>query len=221
MQMLRNIMLFLVYIMSLSMCYAQKNRIFQHKDIKKILLKHQTVAILPFRVSIERGEKRSDDSTEHTLRGEAQRESYNIPLTGTFLWVHYKKENAPALQSWDKTQDILASIAYKPIESILTDSLRKIAKALKVDALIFGIVNMYEDKYTTNFGRTQFASEEIVSIHCSIYDGETGVLIWQNEDSTAYSLRLEERVSLGKNTEIILARIFERLPYFKGKQKKK
>jgi|GEM_PF-3086740 len=216
--MLRNITFFFLYFLCISVGYAQKNRIFQHKEIKKYVIKHKSIAILPFKVIIEQASKRSEDSTAYTLREEARREGYQIPLTCTFLWITYAKPTAPQLQSWDKSSKILADINYQPSESVLKDSLKKIARLLQVDALIVGFVHAYQDKYTTNYGKTHFASEEVVSVYLAIYDGETGALVWQNEDSSAYSLRLEERISLGKNTEIILARIFARLPYTKKKR---
>lgn len=214
------IMLWLLCVWCISVGFAQKNRIFQHKEIKKILPTHKTIAILPFKVFKEQGGVRSEDSLAYTLREEVRHESENIPLTCMLFWVGKADERCPRMLSWEKTRKILNEINYAPIENIPTDSLKKIAKLLQVDALIVGMANSYEEKYTTNFGKTHFASEDVLTIFVSIYDGATGELLWNNEDSTAYSLKLEERVSLAKNTEILLMRIFDKLPYFTKKKKK-
>lgn len=219
--MFRNITYFFLYMMCVSAGYAQKNRIFQHKEIKKYISAHKTIAILPFKVLKEQGGQRSEDSLSYSLKQEAQRESENIPFTCALLWAGKAQVNSPQLLALEKTRKILQEMRYTPAENILTDTLRKIAQLLKADALICGIVNGYEDKYATNFGKTHFASEEIVTIYVSIYDGATGTLLWYQEDSTAYSLRLEEKVSLAKNTEIVLTRIFENLPYFKKQKQRK
>lgn len=200
---------------------AQKHRTFQHKDLKLFLEKHQSIAILPFQVLIERNNERSDDTLAYSLRLEAQQESTNIPLTCTLLWAGKANEHTARLKSWDKTRQILNKSKFQPTENILADSLRKIAQALQVDALLLGYVHAYEDKYSTNYGKTHVASEDVITVNLFIYDGEKGELIWQNEDSSAYSLRLEERLSLGKNVEIVLSRMFQLIPYFKSKKKKK
>jgi hypothetical protein len=219
--MLRNIIFFFLYLVCFTVGFAQKHRVFQHKELNTFLQKHKTIAILPFKVTIEQGGKRSEDSLAYSLRQDAQRESYNIPLTCVLLWVGKAQENAPALKSWDKTRLSLAQMGYQPTDNITADTLKKIAKTLQVDALLMGVINQYEDKYTTNYGKSYVASEEVVMVYLSLYDGETGMLLWQHEDSSAYSLRLEERISLGKNVELVLQRMFEILPYFKGKKKRK
>ncbi len=219
--MLRNSLFFFLYLGCISAGFAQKNRVFKHKQLKTFLINHKTIAILPFKVYKEQGGARSEDSLAYTLQQEVKRESENIPFTCALLWVGKADADAPRLLAWEKTRKIIAETQYLPTQHIPTDTLKKMARLLQVDALLVGVVNSYQERYNTNFGKTHFASEEVVTLQLSIYDGATGELLWHNEDSTAYSLRLEERVSLAKNTELVLMRIFERLPYFNKKKRKK
>lgn len=166
--------------------------VYTSQDFSQHQSRHQTVAILPFRVSIDLKKVPEGVTAEQLRRAEVdeaylfQKQLYNQ------LLVQYGKQRyTVAFQDIDKSNVLLerAGIKYENISSSTKD---EIAKILGVDAVISGQIRREKPMSTgaailsTLF--IGFSSTNKVTVNMAIHDGATAQLIWSYDHEVSGGL---------------------------------
>ena len=166
--------------------------VYTAQDFSSHQARHKTVAILPFRVSIELKKLPEGVTSEQMRRAEVdeaylfQKQLYNQ------LLVQYSKNRyTVGFQDIDKTNVLLerAGIKYENLSSSTKDEL---AKILGVDSVISGQIKREKPMstgaaiFSTLF--IGFASTNKVNVNMAIHDGATRQLTWSYDHEVSGGL---------------------------------
>lgn len=189
--------------------------VYTSQDFSKYQSRHQTVAILPFRVSIEL-KKLPDGVTSDQLRRAEVDEAYVFQkqLYNQLLVQYAKNRYTVAFQDVDKTNVLLerAGIKYENLSSSTKD---EIAKILGVDAVISGQIRRGKPMSTgaaivsTIF--IGFSSTNKVIVNMAIHDGASAQLVWSYDHEVSGGLGSSAE-GLAKS---LMSSISKKFPYNK------
>lgn len=187
--------------------------IYTSQDFSQHQSRHKTVAILPFRVSIEL-KKLPEGVTAEQLRKSEVDEAYLFQkqLYNRLLVQYAKQRYTVEFQDIDKTNVLLerAGIKYENISSSTKD---EIAKVLGVDSVISGQIKREKPMstgaaiFSTLF--IGFSATNKVNVNMAIHDGSSAQLIWSYDH--------EVQGGLGSSAEglakSLMSSISKKFPY--------
>jgi len=166
--------------------------VYTSQDFSQHQSRHNTVAILPFRVSIEL-KKIPDGVTSDQLRRAEIDEAYVFQkqLYNQLLVQYAKNRYTVSFQDIDRTNILLerAGIKYENISSSTKD---EIAKILGVDSIISGQIRREQPMstgaaiFSTIF--LGFSSTNKVNVNMAIHDGAAAQLIWSYDHEVSGGL---------------------------------
>lgn len=175
--------------------------------------RHRTVAIMPFRVSIDL-KKLPEGVTSEQLRRAEVDEAYLFQkqLYNQLLVQYGKQRYTVAFQDIDKTNVLLerAGIKYENLSSSTKDEL---AKILGVDSVISGQIRREKPMstgaaiFSTLF--LGFSTTNKVTVNMAIHDGSTAQLIWSYDHEVAGGLGSSAE-GMAKS---LMASISKKFPY--------
>lgn len=202
--------------------FAQKIKIrtYEHPNLKQFVAEHKKVAILPCRVKIG-GDTQKSEGEQLMNRQTEIREGFNLQSTCLVLLRERAAEYSAYWMETDKNNLLLPKHAYLDVEVLPTDTIIAIAKKLQADAVVRVAVRQQEEFYDANKWGTRQNSEFAVDVAFSIYDGKTGELVWQGEDSSYYTFKHDYNESIDHAVQFLLQRIRLKLPYKIKPQKSK
>ena len=187
--------------------------VYTSQDFSQHQSRHKTVAILPFRVSIEL-KKVPDGVTADQLRGSEADEAYLFQkqLYNQLLVQYSKQRYTVSFQDIDKTNVLLerAGIKYENISSSTKDEL---AKILGVDSVISGQIKREKPMstgaaiFSTIF--VGFSATNKVTVNMAIHDGSSAQLIWSYDHEVSGGLGSSAE-GLAKS---LMASISKKFPY--------
>jgi len=181
-----------LFIAALVLFLAACATVYTAQDFSAHQTRHKTVAILPFRVSIDLKKLPEGVTSEQMRRAEVdeaylfQKQLYNQ------LLVQYSKNRYTVnFQDIDKTNVMLerAGIKYENLSSSTKDEL---AKILGVDSVISGQIKREKPMstgaaiFSTVF--LGFSSTNKVTVNMAIHDGATAQLIWSYDHEVSGGL---------------------------------
>jgi len=166
--------------------------VYTSQDFSQHQSRHKTVAILPFRVSIDL-KKVPEGVTSDQLRRAEVDEAYLFQkqLYNQLLVQYGKQRYTVGFQDIDKTNVLLerAGIKYENLSSSTKD---EIAKMLGVDSVISGQIRREKPMstgaaiFSTLF--LGFSATNKVTVNMAIHDGASAQLIWSYDHEVSGGL---------------------------------
>ena len=189
-------------------------KIYTDPTFPKAKALHQTVAILPFSVTID-AKKLPKDMTLETVKELEQDEAYLFQeqLYGRFLQRYGKGEYTVTFQDIARTNALLAQagVAY---EDLSAHTREEIAGLLGVDAVIAGTIRRSRPTSTgaavavgVLFG--VWANTNRVDASMELHDGDSGRLLWKYDHQASGSVGSSSE-GLAKS---LMKSISKRFPY--------
>lgn len=191
--------------------------IYTSQDFAQHQTRHKTVAILPFRVSIDL-KKLPDGVSQDQLRRAEVDEAYLFQkqLYNQLLVQYGKQRYTVGFQDIDKTNVLLerAGIKYENLSSSTKD---EIAKILGVDSVISGQIRREKPMstgaaiFSTLF--LGFSTTNKVTVNMAIHDGASAQLIWSYDHEVAGGLGSSAE-GMAKS---LMSSISKKFPYNRSK----
>jgi hypothetical protein len=187
-------------------------------DFSTIAKTHKTIAVLPFRVTIDTN--RLPKGTTLEMVQVSQKEEgleFQKQLYSRFLQRAQDGEYAIAFQDVDQTNALLLKAGMQP-DSLLGHTKDEIARALAVDALVSGTVHQSQPTSTgAALAQTLLigfsGSTQRVDINMTVHNGGDGALLWSYDHTDKGGLAN----SVEAMTKSLLKKVAGNFPYRKSK----
>ena len=192
---------------------AQK---YLNPDFDKLTKDHKTIAILPFKVTIDTNRLPKNTTIEMVQKSEQEEGTeFQRQLYARFLQRAQEGEYTVAFQDVDQTNALLAKAGMNP-DSLTSRTKDEIAKALGVDALVSGTVHQSQPTSTgAAIAQTLLVgfsgSTQRVDIDMMVHNGSDGALLWSYDHTDKGGLSN----SVEAMTKSLLKKVAGNFPYRK------
>ncbi|MEC7755347.1 MAG: hypothetical protein VYB44_15060 [Bacteroidota bacterium] len=196
-----------IFIFIINVSYAQ-NRLYEHPNFPQIAAKHQMIAILPFKATVNLRPKQMEQMTSKQLADMAKLEGYNIQesMYSWFLTRKGRGEMVVNVQNTVETNAILEKNGFE-YNSISKYTPKELAGLLGVDAVIMG---SFETSKPMSEGASIalglligfWGSTDKAVLNMFIYNGEDG--------ETLFNYNRAVNGSLGTNTDNLINRLMRK-----------
>ncbi|WP_286755376.1 hypothetical protein [Roseivirga sp. UBA838] len=196
-----------IFIFIINVSYAQ-NRLYEHPNFPQIAAKHQMIAILPFKATVNLRPKQMEQMTSEQLADMSKLEGYNIQesMYSWFLTRKGRGEMVVNVQNTVETNAILEKNGFE-YNSISKYTPKELAGLLGVDAVIMG---SFETSKPMSEGASIalglligfWGSTDKAVLNMFIYNGEDG--------ETLFNYNRAVNGSLGTNTDNLINRLMRK-----------
>jgi hypothetical protein len=193
---------------------AQK---YTHPQFAAITRDHKTIAILPFKVTIDTNRLPKNTTMEMVRQSEHEEGlEFQRQLYARFLQRAQEGEYTVGFQDVDQTLALLNKSNIKP-DSLTLYTRDEIAKALGVDALVSGTVHQSQPTSTgAAVAQTLLlgfsGSTQRVDINMTVHNGADGALLWSYDHTDKGGLAN----SVEAMTKSLLKKVAGNFPYRKS-----
>lgn len=194
---------------------AQK---YTHPKFAELTANHKKVAILPFKVVVDKKHLAKNvtlEMVEASEREEAM--EFQRQLYARFLQRAQAGEYTIDFQDVDETNTLMARAGI-PVDSLLLHTRAEIASALGVDALVSGTIHQAQPTSTgMAFAQTLLigfsGSTNRLDINMTVHNGADGALLWSYDHTDKGDLSN----SVEAMTKSLLKKVAGNFPYRKAK----
>jgi len=187
-------------------------------DFANIAKNHKTIAVLPFKVTIDTN-RLPKGTTMEMVQGSQKEEAleFQKQLYSRFLQRAQDGEYTVGFQDVDQTNALLLKAGMQP-DSLLGHTKDEIAKVLGVDALVSGTVHQAQPTSTgAAIAQTLLigfsGSTQRVDINMAVHNGADGALFWSYDHTDKGGLAN----SIEAMTKSLLKKVAGNFPYRKGR----
>ena len=178
---------------------------------------HKTLAILPFKVAIDKTKLPKGVTLEMIAASEKEEGTeFQKQLYARFLQRAQEDEYTVGFQDVDQTNALLARAGISP-DSLALHTKDEIAKALGVDGLISGTVHQTQPTSTTMAVAQSFllgfsGHTQRVDINLTVHNGADGALLWSYDHTDKGGLT----DTVEAMTKSLLKKVAGNFPYRKA-----
>jgi hypothetical protein len=208
-------LVFTVVVASSAIGAAQK---YVHPDFSNLTRNHKTIAVLPFKVTIDTNRLPKGTTLEMVQASQKQEAmEFQRQLYARFLQRSQANEYTVAFQDVDQTNALLLKAGLQP-DSLMGYTKDEVARILGVDALVSGTVRQAQPTSTgAAIAQTLLigfsGSTQRVDINMAIHNGNDGALLWSYDHTDKGGLAN----SVEAMTKSLLKKVAGNFPYRSGK----
>lgn len=189
-----------------------------HPQFAELTKNHKTLAILPFKVTIDKSKLPKNTTLEMIATSEKEEATeFQKQLYARFLQRAQEGEYTVGFQDVDQTNALLARAGI-PLDSLYMHTKDEIAKALGVDGLVSGTVHQAQPTSTGVAMAQTFllgfsGHTQRVDINMTVHNGADGTLLWSYDHTDKGGLT----DSVEGMTKSLLKKVAGNFPYRKEK----
>ncbi len=193
---------------------AQK---YLHPQFAELTKEHKTIAVLPFKVTIDTNKLPKNVTLEMIAKSEQEESTeFQKQLYARFLQRASEDRYTIGFQDVDQTNALLARAGI-PLDSLAMHTKDEIAKVLGVDALLSGTVHQAQPTSTGVAMAQTFlfgfsGHTQRVDINMSLHNGADGTLLWSYDHNDKGGIT----DSVEGMTKSLLKKVAGNFPYRKA-----
>lgn len=203
--------LLVVFVPALALAGAQQ---YTHPNFAELSKAHKTIAILPFKVTIDKKKLPKNVTLEMVAASEREESvEFQRQLYARFLQRAQNGEYSVGFQDVDQTTTLLQRAGIT-VDSLSLHTKDEIAKLLSVDALVSGTIHQAQPTstgvamaQTLIFGFS--GSTQRVDINMHVHNGADGALLWSYDHTDKGGLAN----SVEAMTKSLLKKVAGNFPY--------